>query len=109
MKLETLIGMRIREAREAAGLSQEALGVLVEIEEATAKVRIHQYEQNKHAPPLSMIEKIARVLDKPTEWFFSTDDLQETLLRLHKLQKPERAEALNRIKQILHDRLAKSP
>ncbi|PKO53182.1 MAG: hypothetical protein CVU27_02230 [Betaproteobacteria bacterium HGW-Betaproteobacteria-20] len=50
MKLEEVVAHRIRKAREAAGLSQEALGVLAGIDEATAKVRINQYENGRHIP-----------------------------------------------------------
>lgn len=101
MKLEKVIGIRIREARKAAGLSQEALGVLIEIEEATARVRIHQYEFNKHVPPLSTIEKIANALNKPTEWFFVNDDLKEIFLRIHQLPEHKRVEVLDSIKKLL--------
>ena len=50
MKLEDVIAIRMREAREEQGLSQEALGVLAGIDEATAKVRINQYENGKNNP-----------------------------------------------------------
>lgn len=47
MKLEKVFADRMREAREAASLSQEALGILAGIDEATAKVRINQYENGR--------------------------------------------------------------
>jgi transcriptional regulator with XRE-family HTH domain len=80
MKLEAVIAIRLKEAREAAGLSQQALGVAAGIEEETAKVRIHQYEQLKHAPLFSMLQKIAQVLDKPVTWFICDDEMQEVLV-----------------------------
>jgi transcriptional regulator with XRE-family HTH domain len=94
MKLEEVIAVRMREAREAAGLSQEALGILAGIDEATAKVRINQYENGKHTPPLSMIEKIASSLSRPVTWFICTDETSELLLALNALPKHRRAEVI---------------
>lgn len=101
MKLEAIISQRILEAREAAGLTQQALGVLVGIEEETAKVRIHQYEQGKHNPPMSMLEKIASALGKPTTWFICSDDMRELLLCLHELPADQRIQRLQQIEQLL--------
>lgn len=101
MKLEEIIALRILEAREAAGLTQQALGVLVGIEEETAKVRIHQYEHGKHNPPMSMLEKIATVLNKPTTWFMCPEDTREVLLSLHKLSNEQRTQALKNIEELL--------
>lgn len=101
MKLEEVIAIRIRKAREAAGLSQEALGILAGIDEATAKVRINQYEHSKHTPPFSMLEKLATVLGKPTTWFISEDDAQEILLKLHTLPKEKRVDAIANIELLL--------
>jgi transcriptional regulator with XRE-family HTH domain len=101
MKLEDLVAYRIREARQAAGLSQEALGILAGIDEATAKVRINQYESGKHIPPLSMIEKIAISLGKPVTWFICTDDTAELLLALSHLTSDRRAEVINNTLKLL--------
>jgi transcriptional regulator with XRE-family HTH domain len=105
MKLEEVIAIRIRQAREAAYLSQEALGVLAGIEEATAKVRIHQYEQGKHSPPFSMIERIGSALGKPAAWFICEDDMQELLLSIHTLTQEKRVEAIASIEQLLANKL----
>lgn len=94
MKIEAVVALRIREAREAAGLSQEALGVLAGIEEATAKVSISQYENGRHTPPLSMIEKIAGALAKPVTWFICSDDTTELLIAINKLPENRRADAI---------------
>lgn len=103
MKLEAIIARRILEAREAAGLTQQALGVLVGIEEETAKVRIHQYEHGKHNPPMSMLEKIATALNKPTTWFICPEDMREVLLSLHKLTPEQRIKALQNIEELLNE------
>ena len=101
MKLEEVVALRMREAMEAAGLSQEALGILAGIDEATAKVRINQYENGRHIPPLSMIEKIANSLARPVTWFICTDDTSELLLALSQLSSDRRAEVINNTLKLL--------
>jgi transcriptional regulator with XRE-family HTH domain len=105
MKLEEVVAKRIKIAREAAGLSQDALGVLAGIEEATAKVRIHQYEQSKHTPPFSMLERLATVLGKPATWFICEEDTQEVLLKLHSLPKEARADIIASLEKMLTEKL----
>ena len=102
MKLEEVVALRMREAREAAALSQEALGILAGIDEATAKVRINQYENGKHIPPLSMIDKIASALGKPVEWFICSEDTTELQLALNQLPKNRRAESIKSIVHLLN-------
>ncbi len=97
MKLETLIARRLREAREEAGLSLEALGVAVGIEEATAKVRIHQYENGKHAPPFPMLERLAVALKKPVIWFICAEEEKGLLLKLYALPQDSRRIALEKL------------
>src|SRR5450830_614064 len=95
MKLEEVVAHRIRKAREAAGLSQEALGVLAGIDEATAKVRINQYENGRHIPPLSMIEKVASALAKPVTWFICADETAELLLAINQLPVSKRTKVIS--------------
>ena len=101
MKVEAVIASRLREARKAAGLSQQALGVMAGIEEETAKVRIHQYEQAKHAPPFPMLEKIAQSVGKPISWFFCRDDEQELLSRLNSMSECDRNQFMQAVQQLL--------
>ena len=105
MKLEEVVGLRIKSAREAASLSQEALGVLVGIEEATTKVRIHQYEHSKHSPPFSMLARIATALNLPLTWFVCEEGTQEMMLELHKLPKSDSAEIMKSIMLLLTRKL----
>lgn len=41
---------RLKEARRRAGLTQEKLGILAGLDEASASTRINQYEKGKHSP-----------------------------------------------------------
>ncbi len=94
MRLEKVFADRLREAREAAALSQEALGILAGIDEATAKVRINQYENGRHTPPLSMINTIASVLKRPVTWFLCEEDTKGLNLALNQLPKSSRSEVI---------------
>lgn len=65
---------RLREARTRAGLSQERLGVLADIDEMSASARMNQYERGKHEPDFSMVERIAKALAVPESYFYAKDD-----------------------------------
>ena len=83
---------RLREAREATGVSQKQLGILAGIDEFGASARINQYERGKHVPDLLMAERLAHELNVPVSYFFEPDDNLASLLQLagrlpiHKIQ-----------------------
>ncbi len=69
-----VVAYRLREMRLKAGISQERLGILAGVDEFSASARINQYERGKHVPDLSMVERLAFVLDVPTPYFYAEDD-----------------------------------
>lgn len=71
---------RLKEARTRAGLSQERLGVLAEIDEMSSSARMNQYERGKHEPDFSMVERIAKALNVPESYFYAKDDEAAWLL-----------------------------
>lgn len=84
---------RLREAREARGVSQKQLGILAGIDEFVANARINQYERGKHVPDLLMAERLSQELGIPVSYLFEPDNNLASLLRLagrlptNKLQK----------------------
>jgi transcriptional regulator with XRE-family HTH domain len=70
----SVFGQRLREARLAAGIPQDRLGVLAGLDETTASARISRYESGVHAPPFSFAEKLAELLKVPVPYFYTTDD-----------------------------------
>ncbi|MGQ9556976.1 MAG: helix-turn-helix domain-containing protein [Desulfurispora sp.] len=60
-----LIGRRLQLAREEAGLSQEQLATRLGCSQST----LSNYEKGKRRLYLAQLEKIARVLNKPLEYF----------------------------------------
>ena len=86
---------RLKEARRAAGLSQEQLGVLAEIEEASASSRMNHYERGKHEPDFSMVERIAKVLNVPEAYLYAKDDdTAFLLLKFHRMDVAKRREII---------------
>ncbi|ASI57850.1 TPA: helix-turn-helix transcriptional regulator [Raoultella ornithinolytica] len=69
-----MIPKRLKEARLRAKLTQEKLGVLAGIEEATAYSRLSHYENGTHKPTFELVCEFARVLDVPECYFYIRDD-----------------------------------
>lgn len=69
-----MVPKRLRTARLYAGLSQEKLGVLSGIEEASARARISRYENGVNRPTYEQTRLFARVLNVPTCYFYIDDD-----------------------------------
>ena len=88
---QRIVALRIREAREAAGLSQRRLGIVAELDVSVASPCINQYEQGKHMPNLQMLERLGQILDRPLPWFFAMDDdLAALLLAWHRASPSKR-------------------
>lgn len=71
---------RLKTARLKAGLSQQKLGILAGIDEATASARMNQYEKGIHTPDFMLTCKLAEVLKLPVCYFYTVeDDLAEQI------------------------------
>lgn len=75
-----IVALRIREAREAAGISQRQLGIVAGLDVTVASPRINQYEQGRHMPNQQMLERLGHILDRPLPWFYAVDEELATLL-----------------------------
>lgn len=92
---------RLKEARQLAGMSQEGLGVLAGIDEASASARMNQYERGKHEPDRTMVERLARALNVPMALLYAErDDEAELLLSFHHLKEADKKTALNFLKTL---------
>ncbi len=81
-KNDTPFPVRLKQARKAAKLSQEKLGIKAGIDESSASARMNQYEKGTHAPDFSMVKSIAAVLNIPTAYFYcEEDELVELILK----------------------------
>lgn len=92
---------RLKEARLAVAMSQKQLGIAAGIDEFVASARMNQYETGKHTPSFSMLEKIAKILNVPTAYFYTNDDLLADLIASYeKLSAKERRSVFKYIKQL---------
>lgn len=100
----SVFSKRLKEARRAAGLSQEKLGVLAGIDEMSSSARMNQYERGKHGPDFSMVERIALALDVPECYFYcKDDDIALILIRLHRMPATQKADVAKAIDSLLQD------
>lgn len=67
-------GVRLKQARLAAGLSQKTLGVEAGIDQFVASTRINRYELGVHKPDLLTAKNLAKVLRVPAAFFYAEDD-----------------------------------
>jgi transcriptional regulator with XRE-family HTH domain len=70
----SVVGNRLREARERAGISQKQLGIKAGLDPTVASARINQYEKGKHLPHFETAQQLAKVLGVPVPYFYADDD-----------------------------------
>lgn len=63
------IGKRIRKVREERGVSQKKLGMILGLSDKA----ISAYEAGRTYPPIDTLERIAKELGKPIEYFVTND------------------------------------
>lgn len=66
---------RLRQAREAAGLSQKQLGIRAGLDEFVASTRINRYEVGVHEPDIRTARRLAEAMAIPLSYLYSEDDL----------------------------------
>ncbi|ELT1236943.1 helix-turn-helix transcriptional regulator [Salmonella enterica] len=94
---------RLKEARLRAGLSQEKLGVLAGIDEASASARMNQYERGKHTPDFDMVCKLAKILNVPESYFYTIDDnMAEIMLKINNMSYDSKEELLKIMDRLLN-------
>ena len=71
MNNKKLLGKRIKELRKEAGLTQEKLAELIEIDTTS----LSGIESGRHFPSLSTVEKIAKSLNVEMKALFDFDHL----------------------------------
>lgn len=72
---------RLREAREAYGISQRALGIEAGLDEFVASTRVNRYETGVHQPDLQTLQRLAAILKLPVAYFYAEDDELAQLIR----------------------------
>lgn len=97
----SILAKRLKEARLRAGLTQERLGVLAGIDEASASARMNQYERGKHEPDWLTVQRLAGVLQVPVAYLYADDDkTAELLLAFNSLPLEAREEAIVAVRKL---------
>lgn len=92
---------RLKEARLAANLTQEQLGVLAGLDENTANSRMNHYEKGRRRPDISVLKKIAEVLRLPAAYFYAeSDDLALLIKEFHRMKGADRRRVLEFVESI---------
>lgn len=93
-----IVAIRLRQARENAGLSQKKLGILAGIDEFSASPRINQYERGKHIPDVYMTERLARVLNIPVTFLYCENEtMAAIILKIDALNEDEKLRLLQKM------------
>lgn len=88
------IPLRLKEARTQKKLTQQQLGMLLDLDQNNASARVNQYERGKHTPDYDTLKRIANVLELPVTYFYCEDDLEAKILcAMHRLN-PAQKEVL---------------
>jgi len=90
---------RLKEARLSVGLSQKQLGIQAGLDEFVASTRINRYELGVHKADYVIAQKLARVLQVPTSFFYEENDqLAEILIITYRLSSKHQRDLLKELK-----------
>ena len=64
------LGGRLRRARNATGLSQEAVAERIGVSWMT----VHRWERSQRAVPDHLLDKVCELYDKPIRWFLTLEE-----------------------------------
>jgi transcriptional regulator with XRE-family HTH domain len=101
-RVSAAFSKRLKQAREMRGLSQRALGALVDEgkDKNRGAVRINRYEQQVNLANLKTAGELANALEVPLAFLFAeSDELAELILAFERLSAEERAKVLNDLKR----------
>ncbi len=97
---------RLKEARLAAGLSQERLGIEAGIDPASASARMNRYELGNREPDLTLVERLAEVMGVPMPYLYAVDDaMAELILKFGKLTTVKQEIVLRIVDEVAGGRL----
>ncbi|WP_235871708.1 helix-turn-helix domain-containing protein [Pseudoxanthomonas winnipegensis] len=100
--ITAIFAKRLKGARAMRGLSQRALGALVDKGHSKDRgaVRVNRFEQQVNRADMDTAAALAKALDVPVAYLFAeTDDLAELILAYSKLDADQKAALLSSIKR----------
>ena len=91
---------RLKEARLSVKLSQKKLGIAAGVDEFSASARINHYEKGRHSPDYFMLQRMGKILNLPTAYFYSESDQLAEMIRLfNRLNKKEKDKLIKQLRQ----------
>lgn len=94
MEGKSTFAKRLREARDAIGISQKQLGIQAGIDQFVASARINQYERGKHIPDLLTAQRLASQLRVPVSYLYEPNDDLAALIHIAGRMPTEQVRAL---------------
>jgi transcriptional regulator with XRE-family HTH domain len=73
---------RLKQARQAAKISQKKLGIAAGMDEFSASARMNHYERGRHTPDYPTLQRIAKVLKVPTAYFYAESEELARLIQI---------------------------
>lgn len=101
-RVSAIFAMRLKQARDLRGLSQRALGALVDKDNDKNRgaARINRYEQRVNLADMEKAGELAKALNVPLAYLFAeSEDLAEMILAFEGLDEAQRAKVLADMKQ----------
>lgn len=96
----SVFALRLKAAREDAGLTQKELGMSIGLPPETAAVRINRYEKAVHDADLATAQKVAQAMGLPLAYFYAeTDTMAEAIVAFWLLNKTDQRKVLTDLKK----------
>ena len=70
---------RLKQARNRMKITQKDLGIKIGIDPSSASGRMNHYETGRHMPDIATLQKMAKELNVPTNYFFCESEESATL------------------------------
>lgn len=106
----TIVGRRLRERRKALGWSLEHVGVVIGLDESSARARISRYELGEHQPPEETALLLASVLGVPHAYLHCENDrMAEIILATSELPASDQEQMLRSLRERLALKQASTP
>lgn len=98
--VRVVFAARLKERRQASGLSQKALGVAMGLPEDVAGVRINRYERAVHDCDSDTAQKLAKALGVSVAYLYAeTDELAELIQEFTRLPASEQRAIVQELKK----------
>ncbi|PSV10298.1 helix-turn-helix domain-containing protein [Photobacterium leiognathi] len=98
MQTENPIPARLKAARKKAQLTQKELGVRIGMDESSASGRMNHYEKGRHTPDVATLQRMAKELGVPLNYFFCENETTAELVCLiSKMTEDEQKQLISKL------------